>query len=365
MPRDLETPDARVDERDTMFARMARTPGTEPYRDYYARHPERQRGDDHLRNLPGLCQPGGRYYDPDLARETDAFFDAIGKIEIGEAEVQRWRDRIRADDDPTGTVKALLLEVGAVAVGCAQLDPAFIYSHKGRLDEDYGVAVELEHPSVVVFLVEMDFETCQGAPTGPMIRESARQYYRAAKASALLEAVLRSSGYGAKQHYDAHYDLILPPLAVAAGLGELGRNNILVAERYGSRVRIGAVSTDLPLTYDRPISLGVQAFCEICRKCADTCPSGALSQGPREVVAGVSKWPTRVESCYAFWRKAGTDCGICLATCPFSHRDNRLHNMARSIIRRFPWSHRPMLWLDDLVYGRGWEPKGAGIDEAG
>jgi reductive dehalogenase len=339
-----------------MFARMAQEPGSAAYADYYASHPELKRTDDHLRSLPALLEPGGRYYDVEIARQADDYFRGIEEIKVDELEVRRWQERLRASPDPAHTVKDRLRSCGAVAVGCTALDSAFVYTHKGRNAEDYGQEVRLDHPSVVVFLVEMDHETCQRAPTGPMIRESARQYYRAAQASMLLSAVLQAAGHEARPHYDAHYDLILPPLAVAAGLGELGRNNILVADRYGSRVRIGAVSTDLPLTYDRPISLGVQAFCEICRKCAEACPSGALSRGEREPVAGVAKWPTRVEACYAFWRAAGTDCGICLATCPFSHRNNGLHNLVRTMIRRFHWTHRPFVWLDDFIYGRQWKP---------
>ena len=52
----------------------------------------------------------------------------------------------------------------------------------------------------------------------------------------LLSGEQQAAGHDAKPHYDAHYDVILPPLAVHAGLGELGRNNILVADRFGSRV---------------------------------------------------------------------------------------------------------------------------------
>jgi ferredoxin len=350
---------SRHDERDTMFARMAHEPGTAAYADYYARHPELKQSDDRLRSQPALLEPGGRYYDDDIAREADAYFEAIGQVETDEAEVRRWRERLETSEDPATTVKDLLRSYGAVAAGCAALDPEFVYTHKGRLDEDYGHEVGLDHPTVVVFLVEMDYETCQRAPTGPMIGESARQYYRAARASFMLEAVLRACGHEAKAHYDAHYDVILPPLAVKAGLGELGRNNLLIADRYGSRVRIGAVSTDLPLEHDAPVSLGAAAFCEICKKCADNCPSRALSLSGRESVAGVMKWPTRVEACYAVWRSYGTDCGICLAVCPFSHRNNWFHNLVRSMIRRFRWTHRPALWLDDLIYGRKWKPKGA------
>jgi epoxyqueuosine reductase QueG len=191
--------------------------------------------------------------------------------------------------------------------------------------------------------------------------ESARQYHRAAGIAFTVAAVLHTLDEEAKPHYDAHYDVILPPLAVAAGLGELGRNNILVADRFGSRVRIGAVTTRLPLRLDRPVELGVRRFCGICRKCAENCPSGALScDGPVEV-RGVSKWPTRVERCYAYWRAVGTDCGICMACCPFSHRDNAFHNLIRWVVRNVPPAHRLLKALDDLVYGRRWqEQKGEG-----
>lgn len=340
-----------------MFARMAREPGTADYDDYYARRPELKRQDDHLRSLPMLLEPGGRYYDEDIARQSGEFFDQIGEIETDELEVARWRERLENSRDPAATVKELLLSCGAVAAGCTALNSSFIYTHKGRLADDYGREVRLDHPTVIVFLVEMDYETCQRAPTGPMIRESARQYYRGARASMLLEAALQACGHEAKAHYDAHYDLILPPLAVKAGLGELGRNNILIADRFGSRVRIGAVSTDLLLEHDVPVSLGAAAFCETCRKCADNCPSGALSLGPRQSVVGIQKWPTRAESCYATWRNLGTDCGICLAVCPFSHRNSRFHNLVRAMIRRFEWTHRPALWFDDLIYGRKWKPR--------
>ena len=356
-PEASPRPSARHDERDTMFARMARKPGTDEYADYYTRRPELQRADDRLRELPRLLEPGGRYFDEAIAHEADGFFEAIAEIEPDPAEVERWAERLRAADEPTATVKALVRACGAVAVGCTALDAAFVYTHKGRLDEDYGHQVELDHSDAVVFLVEMDYDTCQRAPTAPMIRESARQYYRAARAAFVLEAVLRACGYKAKPHYDAHYDLVLPPLAVAAGLGELGRNNILVADGYGSRVRIGAVSTDLALRRDAPVDLGVQAFCEICRKCADACPSRALSTGEQEEIAGVKKWPTRVEACYGLWRAYGTDCGICLATCPFSHRKSRFHDLVRAMVRRFRWTHRPALWLDDRIYGRQWRPR--------
>ena len=144
-------------------------------------------------------------------------------------------------------------------------------------------------------------------------------------------------------------------MAVAAGLGELGRHNLLIADRYGTRVRIGAVTAEAPLRADRRRSLGVRAFCAHCRKCADNCPPRALSAAAPVVVNGVEKWPTGVERCYRFWRLMGTDCGVCMAVCPFSHSDNAFHNVVRRLVRALPGLAPAFVLADDLLYGRAWK----------
>ena len=57
------------------------------------------------------------------------------------------------------------------------------------------------------------------APRAEALRESARQYYRAAAISRTMAAAIGACGHAAKEHYDAHYDLILPPLAVSVSRG--------------------------------------------------------------------------------------------------------------------------------------------------
>ncbi len=44
----------RIDERDLIFSRMARRPGTPEYEEYYSRHPEREEFDQTLRSGPPL-----------------------------------------------------------------------------------------------------------------------------------------------------------------------------------------------------------------------------------------------------------------------------------------------------------------------
>ncbi len=351
-------PDARADERDVMFARMARAEGTPEYEDYYSRRPELKRTDDRIRAMTPLFEPGSKHYDPVISLEAGKYFRDIYEIEPDIESVETWKRRLEEGADQTLVVKEMVKALGAAAVGFTRIRPGYIYSRKGRFAEDYGEPVVLDHPGAILFLVEMDFDEMQKAPGVEVLRESAHQYRRAAVISMTVVDVLKGAGFSAKAHYDAHYDLILPPLAVEAGLGELGRNNILIADRYGSRVRIGAVSTDMDLAESLPIRLAADEFCTICMKCAENCPSRALSVGEKEDVRGVEKWPTDAEKCYAFWRQTGSDCGICMTVCPFSHRNNLFHNSVRSVIRLNPWIRYIALRFDDLIYGRKWKPQG-------
>jgi reductive dehalogenase len=346
----------RVDERDIMFSRAERKRGTVTYDDFYSRRSELKEKDDRIRQLTPLRQPGGKYYDPRITPQASKYFDSIEDLVPAANVFQKWESISNTQKDLTVAIKWLAVELGAVAAGCCELSEQYIYTHKGRFDRDYGKIINLSHCSAIVFLVEMDFDRMQQAPHAETLYESARQYYRAARIAKSIEAILISAGHSAKAHYDAHYDIILPPLAVLSGLGELGRNNILIADKYGSRVRIGAVTVDIPLNFDKPHSLGVQHFCSLCLKCAENCPSRALSKNGKEKIRGTDKWPTNVERCYTLWRMYGTDCGICMASCPFSHQNTLFHKIVRWVVKQFPMFHKILFQMDNLFYERNWKP---------
>jgi ferredoxin len=69
-------------------------------------------------------------------------------------------------------------------------------------------------------------------------------------------------------------------------------------------------------------------------------------------VRGVEKWPLRVEQCLRYWRLAGTDCGLCMKVCPFSHPPTLVHNIVRAGVRRSSFARTVSLRGDDLFYGR-------------
>jgi len=67
-------------------------------------------------------------------------------------------------------------------------------------------------------------------------------------------------------------------VAKLAGLGWIGRNNLLVNEQFGSRIRLLTLLTNLPLVIDSPQSRD----CGSCRTCLSVCPAEAISERPQD-----------------------------------------------------------------------------------
>ena len=65
-------------------------------------------------------------------------------------------------------------------------------------------------------------------------------------------------------------------VGLLAGIGWIGRNNLLVNPEFGSRFRLVTVLTDLPLEPDAPLDFG----CGSCFKCLAPCPAQAIKERP-------------------------------------------------------------------------------------
>jgi epoxyqueuosine reductase len=94
-----------------------------------------------------------------------------------------------------------------------------------------------------------------------------------------------------------------------AGLGWIGRNNLLVNPEYGSRVRYASVLTDLALPYDRPTEGG----CGTCRQCVSACPGGAIGEDPAHF--DLAKCIDTINRIRKPANIGSRICGICVKAC--------------------------------------------------
>lgn len=351
-PLITDTPPGKIDERDIMFSRRLLKKGDGRYEEYYGNNPDKLEVDDNFRTKPGLLNENATLYHPFLFNSSGATFNTVEQLhsfvdgEIAEARIDVQPENI------TNYIKQWCIKIGAVSVGITELKDYHLYSYGGRLN-NYGEKVELNHKYAIAMTLEMDKFMMDPAPKGSVVMESAQQYLNSGVMAVQVAEFIRSLGYPAKAHIDGRYQVVCPLIARDAGLGEIGRMGLLMTPELGPRVRIAVVTTDVPLLTDsRNRDESVLYFCAHCKKCADTCPSRAISFDDRQEIDGVSRWQISQEKCYTYWCEAGTDCGRCIKVCPYSHPDNFAHNLVRKSIRNSRLFAQLAVKLDDFFYGK-------------
>lgn len=108
--------------------------------------------------------------------------------------------------------------------------------------------------------------------------------------------------------------------AVNAGLGWIGKNDVVITKRYGPRVRLSAILIDAPFAYGEKIT---ESLCpETCRNCIDACPHKALHNVKWNIGSVRSELidyrlcnEKRSITIKSLGRKHA--CGLCMAACPY------------------------------------------------
>ncbi len=342
----------RIDERDTMFSRKDLFPDTKHFREYYVKNPEKKAKDYLFRELPGLLKPGTIYYNRLAFAAADASFITIEHLHsLVKGNITNKADPVNKNQ-ATKFVKAWAKKLGVLNIGITELKEYHLYSAGGR-HERYGKEVINPHKFAIALTVEMDYSMMSTSPAAPTVMESAQQYQNSGSVAIQIAQFIRNLGYSARAHIDANYELICPLVARDAGLGEIGRMGLLMTPGYGPRVRIAVVTTDLPLFIDPPThDSSVLDFCTKCRKCAVICPGQAIPFEERKEIDGAFRWQINSEACYMYWCKAGTDCGRCIAVCPFSHPNNLMHNLVRRGVNNSVVFRNLSIKMDDVIYGK-------------
>jgi reductive dehalogenase len=215
---------------------------------------------------------------------------------------------------------------GADDVGITAYDPRWHFtdnfSIKTLTQKPYKFPDDL--PNVIVIVTAMHYEAVKCYPSATAGIAVGHGYSKDCELVQSIATYILNLGYRAIASVNDSSQAI--PYAIQAGLGEYGRNGLLITKDFGPRVRIGRIHTDMPLVHDKPRRFGVREFCDTtCRRCADSCPPKAIShEAPTEKVPtqsqmkGIRKWQVDPERCFKFWANQGTECGICMRVCPYN-----------------------------------------------
>ncbi len=257
----------------------------------------------------------------------------------------------------TRLVKKVGLMFGADIVRISKLDQRWIYKD-----------VDIEHPYAIVFAVRHRSSLLDLAPSYFSWGSTADSYSRLKLITTQMTDFIRGLGYDAmyrETRGGGEPELNMVPLALDAGIGEFARTGRVLSPEYGINMRLKAVTTELPLLPDKPISFGTHEFCMACESCAKYCPPGAVPKGePTDQIPnpvhnnpGFRKWWIDAEKCIIFWgmnKKKWPSCGgRCIAVCPWNKPMNWFHNSVRWLAVHSPaFIKKLLVWGDEIVYQR-------------
>jgi len=248
-------------------------------------------------------------------------------------------------------IKSMGYFLRADIVGICQLPQYAVYSHDGN-----GNPVECNHQYAILLVVDQGYRTMNGSTGSDWISNSQSQqgYSSAAFISCIMADYIRRLGYSARAQCTGSYQVLITPLLLLAGIGEMSRASIVLNPFLGLRFKAAAVSTNLPLMPDKPVDFGLKEFCRKCMKCAVECPSGAISMGDTVIHNGYEKWEFNAEQCSKFrvTNQKGAVCGRCIKVCPWNKPKGWTHDVVRWMVRQAPLLDRLVVKMDD-IWGYG------------
>ncbi len=333
-------------------------------------------------------KPGWRQLDYALERAAwqtsfvQAGFHAFGVPRQGvyaweQSDLADTKWRFESPQDAALKIKTAAKLFGAVRCGIAPRDHRFDYDPLYSAAEERTISWEEFYEeagfvpkSVIVCLVPMDYTAISTAPSVIQSATAAQGYSKMTMVSGQLARFLRELGYRAVGSGNDLGNNVA--YAVSAGLGESARAGWLIAPGLGPRVRICKVYTELDanqVAHDKPRFFNIESFCLHCRRCADACPSQAITHGAKTMEPqyegaddpnyawssnpGANLFYNDMKKCYEFWVDNGGDCGSCISVCPYNKPDFWHHDFVDSAQTLVPGPVHALMREFDILFGYG------------
>ncbi len=242
----------------------------------------------------------------------------------------------------THHIRQLGYYLQADIVGIGKVPETAYYSVNLR-----GESVDLQYHHAIVLVKRKDYDTMYASngrdwSGGPL---SYMPYQHLALISQTMASYIRRLGYTAVAEHmfcnpkipgASSYDVLMPPLLLWAGIGEVSRAGIILNPFLGLGYKAAAVLTDLPLIDDKPIDFNLQDFCKRCELCAEMCPTRAIPTGDKTFYNGYQTWKLDDEKCGKFFicNYKGHGCNTCVKICPWTRPDSWNHNLVRGAVEQ-------------------------------
>ena len=139
----------------------------------------------------------------------------------------------------------------------------------------------------------------------------------------LSELILSHRPDAALKGYGDHSPIDERDAALKGGLGILGKNGLLINEKYGSYVFVGDLVTDIPPEELSATPARPYEFCSGCGACLKACPTGVLRGESLECLSAITQKKGELSDFeISLMRENNTvwGCDLCQSSCPHNKK---------------------------------------------
>jgi epoxyqueuosine reductase len=132
-------------------------------------------------------------------------------------------------------------------------------------------------------------------------------------------------------------------IAYLSGIGFIGKNNMIITEKYGSYVFLGEIITDLEIEADNPI----QSKCGDCTCCIKECPTKSINKAgncPNVCLSYITQKKEIEDIWFEKFKGRMFGCDSCQTVCPHNKNVN-----LSNLLEFEPYSFMKNISLKELV----------------
>ena len=203
-----------------------------------------------------------------------------------------------------------ITKLGVGSFGYATIENQHLFKEKGVM-----------YNNAIMLAIEMDSDKIQKAPSAETEYMVLKSYQKLGQIAFKLSKFMRNMGFAAHPSHALVGLALYPPLAEKAGIGYHGYHGLIINPKYGPRIRLGVVFTNITnLPVNPPNKFEwIAEYCKSCNLCIKKCPGNAILTEPIHKENGII---THIDNSKCLPYFASDDgCAICIKVCPFSKTD--------------------------------------------